>query len=265
MKRFLSLLFSIVIIVMSVTVASAAEDTLSVNSAVELKAGDILSYTLYLSDCEQPIVDMAAYIYYDSEYLELDADSLAFPSLMGVNRNTNLPDYIPFNFSALSNPVDFSQKKPLVTLDFTAKKGGAADIRYFVGEMEYMKGESNVTVKSFSFTCDYAVNGEIKAESAVPKLLSDENELNERQGGFINYADGKGENASGEEHTAVTGEIQTVTAPKESSNNSLIFILAGILIALAIAVLIVLRKRFASDNAEEDEEYEDDFEEETDI
>ena len=260
MKKLLSVIFSLILAAASILCAFAAEDELSVNSAVELKVGDTLSYTLYLSDCEQPIVDMAAYIYYDSEYLELDADSVAFPSLMGVNRNTNLPDYIPFNFSALSAPVDFSQKKPLVTLDFTAKKGGATDVSYFVGEMEYMKGESNVTVKSFSFTCDYAVNGEVKAEAAVPRLLSDESELNERQGGFINYADGKGENGSGEDHTAVTGEVQTVTAKKEGSNNTLIFILVGILIALAIAVLILLRKRFASDDAEDDEEDEEDFE-----
>lgn len=220
-----------------------------------LKKGDTLTYTLYLSDCNKPVADMVGYIFYDSSALEPDADSLEFPSVVSVTRNTDLDGYIPFNFSVIGKPVDFSKKNPLLTLSFKAKTATSAKPSYFIGEMDYMTEGENGTIKEFTFTCDYAVNGKLVEENAVPILPKDN--LDEYQGSFINYSDGKGEQSK-EDHQAVTGEIQKDIPNKEGSQSSMttLMIVFVIVIILVIAIISVLRRHFSGD-AETDEEIEE--------
>ncbi|MCR5652332.1 MAG: hypothetical protein K6F88_00865, partial [Ruminococcus sp.] len=192
---------------------------------------DTVTYTLYLADCEKPVTDMAAYLFYDSEYLELDRDSVDFHDLVGVNRNVNIDGYIPFNFSAVSSPVDFSERTPVISADFKVIKEGASSIQYFVSELDCGSSTDSSVVKEFTFTCDYVdhtVDGDEITEDAVPVILDNQEKIDEYQGGFINYADGKGEQEkSGGNHIAVKGN-EIIDFTKDSDNNTTIFITAAV-------------------------------------
>lgn len=265
MKKVLKICFSIlaVALIISFSVINCfAKGNLFLDSGVSVPLGDTVTYTLYLADCEEPVTDMVANLFYDSEYLELDKDSLDFHDLVGVARNVDIDGSIPFSFSTLGSPVDFSEKKAVVSADFKVLKDGESAIKYFITDLDCGGTVDNASVKQFTFTCDYVIHtadGDVAKESMVPRLLDDESKLNEYQGDFINYVDGKGEQAGyADDHIAVTGEGEVIDVSKgdtsENNNSTIIITVAVIVIILVAVIIVVLRRVFAPNENTENED-----------
>lgn len=253
--------FAVVLIILLSVFNCFAKGTLTLDKDVSAKVGDTVTYTLYLADCEKPIADMVAHIFYDADYLALDKDSVDFHDLIGVNRNVDLDGHIPFNYSTLSAPVDFSEKTPIFSADFKVKKEGTSSIQYFFGEMDSVDTAGSESVRKFTLTCDYTIhssNGDKTVENATPVVLDDQDKLNEYQGAFVNYADGKGEqDDKGDNHIAVTGVpdegVIDVTKGASNNNTTIIITVAVIVIFLVIIILVVLKRAFGTKSSDDEE------------
>ena len=265
MKKFIKVSFSVlaVALILSLSVISCfAKGGLTLAKDVTADKGDTVTYTLYLADCESPVTDMDAMLFYDDEYLELDKESVDFHDLIGVIRNVDLDGCITFVFSAINNPVDFSKRTPIISANFKVKKGGKSAVKYFVKDLDCGTVTDNAPAKEFTFTCDYVVHtddGDKKSEKLTPVLLDDKDKIDAYQGDFVNYEDGKGEqNGAGENHSAVTGAPQDVvdvtknSGSEPKSNTTIIITVAVIVIALAVGIVLILRKVFSNDNVEEE-------------
>lgn len=264
LKRSISLIAVIIILSLSLLTCFAKGATV-VDNEITVGYKDTFTYTFCLSNCEKPVIDMMAHLYYDSAYLQLDEDSVSFHNLTGVNSNTSIDGQIHFSFSAMSEPVDFSKKTPVISADFKVIKEGKTDIQYFVTDLDCGTADKSQPVKKFKFTCDYVVHstdGDETYKNHTPVLLSDKTQMDENQGGFINYADGKGEQVKSDKktdskkHIAVTGETTTqsevleVTKDDDSKNNNMTIIItvAIIVLVLIIAIIGVLRRVFGSES-----------------
>lgn len=253
LKAFSALTMVIFIITASIIPSFAAGD-LTLNGVKSVKKDDVVTYTLKLADCDVPIVGFQMYIKYDKEYLEMVENSLAFPELSGSvihngSNQENSDDGIIFNYVNVQTPDDFSAEKVFATVDFKVLKGGETDITFFVGDLY---GEDMTYMKSYTFTYDLSVNNKLVIEGEAPVLITDQEFLNENQGQFVNYVDGKGEaNGSGENATRETIMGVTTAPPTnvqkgtESGNSfdltTIIVLIAVVLIVLVIVVLVIVR------------------------
>lgn len=250
-KNFLTAVLMAVVLSLSMLTAFAAKGELTVNDGAVAKKGDTVTYTLNMRDCTEKLEGIQMQLMYDSEYLEIDPSSLSFPNMSGVVSNPNLADIILFSWTDVTTPVDFTEKSPLVTVDFKVKKAGDTAITYFITEMY---GSDITYLKSFTLTNDISVNGELVLEDATPIIVENGVLRNEYQGDFINYADGKGEeNGEGENHVAITGvtnapstaeDVINVTQGEDNTAN-IIIIVSIIVVVLAIVAAVILRRRFS--------------------
>ena len=260
MKKGLKIAFAVLmtalITALSVSSVFAAKDTTEINGKVKAKSGDTVTYTLKLGDCTEKLEGIQMYVFYDKDYLSVDADSLKIPNLKGAVKNANYKDGIAFNWTSVTDLVDFSKTKTLMTVDFKVERSGKTDINYFITEMY---GKDITYLKNFTLTYDLAVNGKTVVKDEVPPLSKDE-ELNSKyQGTFTNYSDGKGEkNGKGKTHVSVTGdhEKSTIADPSDATSvtkdgnqtNSIgtILMILGIIVAIiAIVILVILRNHFS--------------------
>ncbi|MCH5299170.1 MAG: hypothetical protein J1E96_05330 [Ruminococcus sp.] len=254
MKKLFKISFAAVLAVLclslSVVTAFAAKGELTINEDAVAVEGDTVTYTLNMGDCTEELEGIQMQFMYDSEYLEVDADSLDFPNMNGVVSNAGIADVILFTWTDVMNLADFTKTAPLVTVDFKVKKAGETAITYFITEMY---GSDVTYLKSFTLTNDIAVNGEVVVKGASPLIVSDSDLQNQYQGSFVNYADGKGEqNGSGEDHVAVTGATgasvtdSDVIDVNKGGNNvmTIVTVVSIIVVVLAIIAVIILRNRF---------------------
>ena len=254
MKKLFKISFAAVLaalcLCLSVITAFAAKGELTINEEAAAKKGDTVAYTLNMGDCVEELAGIQMQLMYDSDYLEVDADSLRFPKMSGVVSNAKLDDVILFTWTDVMNLADFSKTAPLVTVDFKVKKAGDTAITYFITEMY---GSDITYLKRFTLTNDIAVNGETVVEGATPLVVGDLDMQNQYQGDFVNYADGKGvQNGAGENHVAITGVTKASgTAEKivdvtqgEDNTMTIITVVAIIVVVLAIIAVVILRHHF---------------------
>ncbi len=247
-----SLVFSL-----SIITAFAAKGELTVNEDATAKKGDTVTFTLNMGDCTEKLEGLQMQLMYDSEYLEVDEDSLDFPTMSGVVSNAKLDDIIPFTWTDVTNLADFAKKSPLVTVDFKVKKAGDTAITYFITEMY---GSDVTYLKSFTLTNDIAINGKTVIKNATPIINENGALRNQYQGSFVNYKDGKGEkNGSGENHIAVTGVTEAASTAEsavdvsrgEDNTMTVVTVVSIIIVVLAIIAVVILRRHFTKKNGEE--------------
>lgn len=270
--KFITLSFVIAVMcICSVMPSFAASKSLVINGEkkVKLSKGDVVTYELMLGDCKDKVEGLQAYIFYDDDYLKIDGDSVKFPSLSSVVSNSGLEGTLTFNWTDVSNTVSFKKTKTLVSADFKVLKAGETDITYFISELY---GDDMTYLKNYTFTYNLYVNGDLAVEGETPLVDENEENLNQYQGSFINYADGKGEqNGAGDsdddDRVAVTGETNKSTSAtvvtKDSSNTSLVTIITVasiVLVIIAIIVVIILRNVFSKKEENSDGETEQDAE-----
>ena len=257
--RILSVLFMMSLVLASSFSTSAAEDELVINSDAKVKVGDTVKFSLYLSDTTEDIIGFEMRLFYDSEYLEFDKDSITYEKFDGVIHNLNLENKIPISWTNISAPASFSQKALFVSAEFKVLKGGETEISQFVTEMY---GDDMTYLKSYKWTYDITVNNEPVVTDKTPVMNADEETLNRSQGSFINYVDGMGEENSPNQDnhevfggtgpqagTNVVSNVLDVTRYENaggsgSSDMTPIIIVAAIVVVIGaiIAILIVKKK-----------------------
>lgn len=256
-KKIISVCIALVVLMSVSVTAFAADDILDINDGAKVNVGDRVKYTLYLADTKEEIIGFELRLFYDKDYLELDKKSLEFDKFDGVIYNTDLDNMIPINWTNISNPADFSKKAMFLSLEFRVLKEGETDISQFVSEMY---GDDMTYLKSYTWTYDISVNDETVVSDQVPIISEDEDTLKNRQGSFINYLDGKGEEntPNKDNHPAVISYTQNVTDIVEVTKNSssggnsadsdfpLIPVIIGaavLVVVLAVVGVLIVKKR----------------------
>ena len=282
--KFSSLFFAMALVICSAAVVHADETTapatatasgaqaaeggtmLTINNAASVEVGKTVTYTLYLSEATESIVGFELRLFYDSDFLEYQKDTLKFDKFDVVFFNEDIKGKIPMNYTSLNNQPLFDKKGQFLTANFKVTAGGSADISYFFTELY---GENMDYLKSYRFTYDLAVDGETIIKDAVPVVNADPDTLANNQGDFINYSDGMGEEnypQNGSEHVRIgTGvKSQVIDVTKNSDGNAdnkpaggnvfkfvIIFLIIG-LVAAAIAVAIItVRKKNQEDSTKD--------------
>lgn len=251
-------LFTAVLLSMSCCATAFAAEGLKVNSSASVNVGDTITYTLYLSECTQPIEGIQMYIYYDKNYLKVDSNSMKYDKFDGVIQNPDCDGYITFNWTNVTDLANFSTKAKMVSVDFKVVKGGKTDISQFIQELY---GNDMKYIKSYVMTYSISVNDKTLISNKPPVINDNQDQINGRQGDFINYVDGMGEENTPNKnnHTAVKGNKQNgtqivtnyvdvtkqVTSTVAGSSNIIttVVIAAIIIVIIAIAVVIFFKKR----------------------
>ena len=199
-------------------VSANAADDVRINDAASVAVGESFTYSMYISDASAGIMGMQAYVFYDTDYLEIDTASINFETLNGVIYNGNLNGYMTFNFSDITNYADFSSRSQLTSMNFKVKKAGDTNITYFIREMY---GSDTQSLTAYTFTYDILTNGKALVTEQTPVVESSDKYINTYQGNFINYIDGKGNDNTDEktDHKAIIGE-RTTMVPQNSQANT---------------------------------------------
>lgn len=258
LKKIISLCF-VATVLMSATVTASAAEQLTINEDAKVNVGDKVKFSLYLSDCTEEIIGFETRLFYDSDFLELDKDSITYEKFDGVIHNPNLENKLAISWTNISQPADFSKKSLFLSAEFKVLKAGETEISHFVTDMY---GDDMTYLKSYKWTYDISVNDETIVTDKVPPVSDDEKTLEEKQGSFINYVDGMGEENSPnkDDHQSVTGVVmrtQTATevidvtqykpvSDTSSGAGSMVYILVGagvLIIALAVVAIVIVKKR----------------------
>lgn len=202
-------------------VSANAADDVRINDAASVAVGESFTYSMYISDASAGIMGMQAYVFYDTDYLEIDTASINFETLNGVIYNGNLNGYMTFNFSDITNYADFSSRSQLTSMNFKVKKAGDTNITYFIREMY---GSDTQSLTAYTFTYDILTNGKALVTDQTPVVESSDKYINTYQGNFINYIDGKGNDNTDEktDHKAIIGERTTMVPQNPQANTQYI-------------------------------------------
>lgn len=202
-------------------VSANAADEVRINDAASVSVGESFTYSMYISDASDGIMGMQAYVFYDTDYLEIDTASINFETLNGVIYNGNLNGYMTFNFSDITNYADFSSRSQLTSMNFKVKKAGDTNITYFIREMY---GSDRQSLTAYTFTYDILTNGKALVTEQTPVVESSDKYINTYQGNFINYIDGKGNDNTDEktDHKAIIGERTTMVPQNPQANTQYI-------------------------------------------
>lgn len=202
-------------------VSANAADEVRINDAASVAVGESFTYSMYISDASDGIMGMQAYVFYDTDYLEIDTASINFETLNGVIYNGNLNGYMTFNFSDITNYADFSSRSQLTSMNFKVKKAGDTNITYFIREMY---GSDTQSLTAYTFTYDILTNGKALVTDQTPVVESSDKYINTYQGNFINYIDGKGNDNTDEktDHKAIIGERTTMVPQNPQANTQYI-------------------------------------------
>lgn len=259
LTKLISVCFAVTILLSATITAFAAEDDLTINGEAKVKVGDKVKFSLYLDECTEEIIGYEMRIMYDHDYLELDNDSITYEKFNGVMQNLEVEDCLPFCWTNISQPADFSSKALFISLEFKVLKGGETEISQFVTDMY---GDDMTYLKSYKWTYDISVNDESIVADKVPPVSQDEKILSEKQGSFVNYVDGMGEEntPNKDDHQAVTGVVkrtqtateivnvtqyQNVDGSSSSGGGStvLIIVIAVLIVGLAAVAIVIVKKR----------------------
>lgn len=202
-------------------VSANAADEVRINDAASVAVGESFTYSMYISDASAGIMGMQAYVFYDTDYLEIDTASINFETLNGVIYNGNLNGYMTFNFSDITNYADFSSRSQLTSMNFKVKKAGDTNITYFIREMY---GSDTQSLTAYTFTYDILSNGKALVTEQTPVVESSDKYINTYQGNFINYIDGKGNDNTDQktDHAAIIGERTTMVPQNPQANTQYI-------------------------------------------
>lgn len=282
--KFSSLFFALVLVIGSSAVVCAADTTaaettaaagaqaaeggsmLTINNAASVEVGKTVTYTLYLSEATESIVGFELRLFYDSDFLEYQKNTLKFDKFDVVFFNEDIKGKIPMNYTSLNNQPLFDKKGQFLTANFKVLNGGNANISYFFTELY---GENMDYLKSFRFTYDLAVDGETILKDAVPVVNADDDTLQNNQGDFINFSDGVGEENSPQnesEHVRIGSGVKTqvIDVTKDSDENGvkkasgntfvkylIIFAVIGLVVAAIVVAIVMSRKKAKDDNTED--------------
>ena len=249
-KKISATFIAVFMIVLSTVVGLAAE--LTINDATA-NVGDKVTYTLNLSKVATPVAGIQMSVYYDSEYLQLDTDSVSCDGFAGYMVNTNLSNQVLMNASEGVNGYDFTNKNEVISLTFTVLKEGKTDITYYVDELydiyEYGPGDY---LKTYTFTTDISVNGASVIEDAKP-VLNTTAQTNGNTGDFVNNEDATGEisyekalekeDIKTTENLIPIDDLSDIEKPNSKSNIVIILLVVVCLAVIAVVTIIIVKAK----------------------
>lgn len=223
MKKFISVLclLSMMIGVIAVfAVSTSAAD--SAKTAVDVKSGDEVTYTLTLGGVPEPVIGCDFSFYYDSSLFDVVSiadfnDQTDEDEWLAVI-NPDLDGEVRGNWSILKG-VDFSADRHFLTMNLKAKQDGTGHLSYFIRYMydnNIFNSEDKPQITEYKFTCDVKVNGEAVIEKAQPELNVEEPQNN---GLFVNSVTGDSNDADAD----IPGTVVKKTADNAAvgaNNNS---------------------------------------------
>ena len=220
MKKFLSLLCVLTVVVgmLAVGIVTASADVPT--TVVDVKSGDKVTYKLSLSDVPNPVVAYDYSVYYDSEALSVESvsDYTGSTDEWQDVVNPDLDGEVRGNWTS-TKPRKFSDKHVFLTVNLVAKKDAKAHISYFIRDMvdnDYFNKDNHPQISQYTFSCDITVNGNSIVTNAEPEL---DVSHTEDRGGFSNSRTGKSQDAD----KALTGDSIKANggaADGNGSNNS---------------------------------------------
>lgn len=212
MKKLVSVLC--VLALLAGMAAFSAVSTSAVEAAqtvVDVKPGDVVTYSLTLGGVELPVIGCDFSFYYDSSVFDVETVSdftgSTDPDDWEAFINTELDGEVRGNWSILRG-VDFSTDRNFITLTLKAKSSASGHISYFVRYMyddHIFDDDSRPQIEEYQFTCTVLLNGEPVLEKAQPELNTVETQ---DTGLFVNSVTGDSKDADPE----VPGVIGDKTA-----------------------------------------------------
>lgn len=217
-KKISAVFAAFILIVISAASAFAAE--LNINGA-SANVGDTVTYTLNLADVPSPVAGIQLSVYYDSEYLELDADKLSCAGFPGYLANTSVNGEVMMNATEGVEGYDFTEKTEIISLTFTVLKSGSTNITYYIYDLydiyEYGPGDY---LKTYTLTSDISVNGNPAVTDTAP-ILDPERQESASSGDFVNNEEGVGE-ISPEDATVPETEIENTLSDDDTSDGDVV-------------------------------------------
>lgn len=211
------LLSLILILAPSVMYVSAAEGELILDDKLAYKVGDTIKYDLSLQSPEG-VIGIQMDLKYDPEYLKLNTDSVKSPNFLASTINPNLDGCIILVWSNATDAANFIEKAEMLSAEFEVLKEGKTNITYLIEEMYSF----DITyLKEYTISVDYSQNGTVVKENDVPIVEKDPAFVDEHQGQFPNYADGKGQdNKDVESDRTLVTSANKVNEPAENNANN---------------------------------------------
>ena len=182
-------------------VSTAAAEVDAAQTAVDVKEGDEVVYTLTLGNVAEPVIGCDFSFYYDSSLFEVvsvadftgETNSKKWKAMI----NTDLDGEVRGNWSILSG-VDFSAERNFVTLTLKALGEGTGHISYFIRYMydnNIFESDDKPQITEYKFTCSLTLNGDPVLEAAPPELNVVETQST---GYFVNSVSGDSKDADPE-------------------------------------------------------------------
>ena len=200
MKKILSVLCvaALLIGMLAVSMVSAGAVD-SAKTAIDVKKGDEVTYSLHLSGVAKPVIGCDFSFYYDPEIFEVD-------SITDFNESTDRADWIATinpdldgevrgNWSILKG-IDFSKERNFITIHYKAKKDAKeGHLSYFIRYMyddTIFDSTDKPQITEYKFTCTVLQNGNPVIEKAQPELNVEETQ---KSGLFVNSVTGDSKDA----------------------------------------------------------------------
>lgn len=220
---------AILLISMFCISTSALDDSLKIHistsgdDVVTAQVGDIIKYSIYMSDTTEDVVGVKMSGFYDKEYLSIVENSFITDSFSNSDINDSAENCYTFFWTDVKNPTEIHSDTSLFSIEFKVEKVGETDLSYFITDIY---GDDMTYLKSYTITCSVSVNGTEEIENVTPIVNADCVNDSKFQGGFVNYIDGMGEentpNKSSHEavKTKNSGESETTSSVSYGNDNS---------------------------------------------
>ena len=226
---------------------SAVEDNLKINitynenNSIRAKVGDIIKYSICMSDVTEDVLGVKINGFYDSEYLSIVQNSFTTDAFSNYDTSTGTNNCYTLQWTDVQNLAKIDPNTPLFTIEFKVEKNGETDLSYFITDMY---GEDMTYLKSYTITCNVSVNGNEEEKNLTPIVNPDCVNDSSFQGSFMNYIDGMGDNKSSIAETQFK-HVTKVTGNMLGSGGDYTYaniIVAGTIILLIMAIIIVILK-----------------------
>lgn len=219
MKKLLSLIVAVMLLVLSVPFAFATESK-------QAEAGDTVEYTLSIADAQQKITGIHFELYFNKDIMKVksyNADNLV-GSVINADQNNQGRITVVNGLINGSRGLVCKEKTALITVTFEVLKAGDTEVSYYI---PYMYDYDMVNIHTYTLTEDTKINSNVVSENVVP-VLADVKALEKNipgfdRGDFKNTANGKAGNPDTDPEVTTSGtESGTEPTVSESADKKIL-------------------------------------------
>ena len=246
MKKILSITVAILLI-LSTFLSTYADTAVTVNGEHNVKAGDIVTYSVRINDLSGKVFAINANVLYDEELLSLisggfDHKAFEFGSaLSSVMFNEALENRFLFNCANGAGYFPFDQDNLVIRLSFLVNEptGNKTDAELDFEFLEIYNTDTKSLVEGTDFTLEKTV--EIN-------VYEGDTETVDKSKGSVNAPENNGEDAS-----SATNGGADIQDNEGGSSSVAVIVISGIIVVFLIAIVAVLllgKKKVSEDEDE---------------